>query len=371
MIHQTTPDLVRAARESRGLSQQKLAELAGLTQATLSRLETGVVNSSDETLKQIAGALKYPAELFVEPDRVYEIDGAVFNRRRATTPLIPLRQLRAQVNLMRIHIAHLLEMVELETDLTFPRVDLEQYGSPEEAAAALRAYWNLPSGPIDNLIGTIEAAGAVVHYMPFPTPKIDAAAQWPPGARAPFFFLNPESAGERSRMTGAHELAHMVAHRTPVDNAQEVEADRFAAAFLMPPDEIRADLVGLTLAKAFTLKPYWKVSAAALARHAYTIGAINKSRYTSLFQQLSRHGYRKVEPNPLAAEQPRLLSRVIDYCRTELRYTIEELAAAARMTVPDFEHHFLPRDDRPQLRVIRNGRVEQRVAPSRTRAEGA
>jgi hypothetical protein len=125
-----------------------------------------------------------------------------------------------------------------------------------------------------------------------------------------------------------------------------------AAAFLMPPDEIEPDLRDLTLAKAFTLKPYWKVSAAAIVRHAYSIGAINKSRYTSLFQQISRHGYRKIEPNPLAPETPRLLRRVVDYCRSQLNYSVDELASVARLSVSEFRSSFLPDDDRPQLRVV-------------------
>src|SRR5581483_8843822 len=222
------------------------------------------------TLQQVAGALGYPPALLVETERIYDLEGAVFHRRRSTTPLTRLRQLRAQVNLLRIHISKILEMVELQTDLEFQRIDLEQYANPEAAASALRAYWKLPVGPIDDLVGTIEAAGAVVHLMRFPTPKIDAASQWPPAARAPFFFLNSEFVGERMRMTTAHELAHMVAHLAPGDVRQEEEANRFAAAFLMPPDQIEPDLRDLTLAKAFTLKPYWKVSAAAIARHAYS-----------------------------------------------------------------------------------------------------
>jgi Zn-dependent peptidase ImmA (M78 family)/transcriptional regulator with XRE-family HTH domain len=334
------------------MSQQGLAALAGITQGTVSKLETGVVPASTETLSRIASALDYPTALFLDSEPVYDLDGGVFHRRRATTPVTRLRQLRAQVNLMRIHIERLLSIVDLETDLDLHRIDLEQYGSPEAAAGALRAYWRLPVGPIGDLIGTLEAAGAIVQMMRFPTAKVDAASQWPPRSPAPFFFLNDEFVGERIRMTLAHELAHMVAHVVPGEAKQEDEANRFAAAFLMPPDEIQPDLRGLTLARAFTLKPYWKVSAAAIIRHAYSIGAITHSRYTSLFQQLSRHGYRRAEPNPLAPETPRLLRRVIDYCTGTLGYSIDELAAVVRLTTEDFRTAFMDDGERPRLRVV-------------------
>ena len=253
---------------------------------------------------------------------------------------------------MRIHESRLLGIVELEVDLDLHRLELGQYGSPEAVAGALRTFWQLPVSPVTDLTATLEAAGAVVQLMRFPTSKIDAASQWPPGSRSPFFFLNDEFPSERRRLTLAHELAHLVMHLVPDQPDQEDEANRFAAAFLMPRHEIESDLQNLTLAQAFRLKPYWGVSAAAIVRHAYTMDAITHSRYTSLFQQLSRAGYRKSEPNPLAPEEPHLLQRVIGYCRDTLGYSIDELATVAHLQVEEFRELFLRDDDRPRLRVV-------------------
>ena len=68
----------------------------------------------------------------------------------------------------------------------------------------------------------------------------------------------------------------------------EGEADRFAAEFLMPEREIRSDLrPPLTIARLAALKPYWKVSMAALARRAWNVGTIDQNRYRRLFTELS------------------------------------------------------------------------------------
>ena len=48
---------VKAARTAHGLSQPTLAELSGLQQAEISRIETGVANPTTDTLVRLAAAL--------------------------------------------------------------------------------------------------------------------------------------------------------------------------------------------------------------------------------------------------------------------------------------------------------------------------
>jgi len=48
---------VAALREKRGLTQQQLAELAGVDQAAVSKIERGVTHPSSRTLHRVAEAL--------------------------------------------------------------------------------------------------------------------------------------------------------------------------------------------------------------------------------------------------------------------------------------------------------------------------
>ena len=48
---------LREIREAQGMSQRRLADLAGITQAALFRLETGETDPRLSTLRQIAKAL--------------------------------------------------------------------------------------------------------------------------------------------------------------------------------------------------------------------------------------------------------------------------------------------------------------------------
>lgn len=60
---------VRDIRKARGLSQAQLAELAGLNQATVSKVERGEMNVTLEVIDAIAAALGVePVQLFDLPD---------------------------------------------------------------------------------------------------------------------------------------------------------------------------------------------------------------------------------------------------------------------------------------------------------------
>lgn len=61
--------VVRAERQARGLSQERLAQLADLDRTHVQRLERGVYNPKLETIERIARALqRYPSELLALAD---------------------------------------------------------------------------------------------------------------------------------------------------------------------------------------------------------------------------------------------------------------------------------------------------------------
>lgn len=53
-------------------------------------------------------------------------------------------------------------------------------------------------------------------------------------------FLNPKKTAEHGRFDAAHELGHLAmhTHTVPRNREAELEADRFASAFLMPRGDV-------------------------------------------------------------------------------------------------------------------------------------
>jgi DNA-binding XRE family transcriptional regulator len=59
---------LRALRERKVLTQQELADKAGITRATLSRLEAGAQNPYPSTIRKLASALSVEPETLMDPD---------------------------------------------------------------------------------------------------------------------------------------------------------------------------------------------------------------------------------------------------------------------------------------------------------------
>ncbi len=117
----------------------------------------------------------------------------------------------------------------------------------------MRKDWGVPSGPISSVVGLLESHGVVVIRMTLESADVDK------GDRA------------RSRFDAAHELGHLVIHGAEFWGLTEVEkqAHGFAAAFLMPRDQIYRELPQrVDWPSLFQLKRRWQVSLAALLMRA-------------------------------------------------------------------------------------------------------
>ncbi|HQB00701.1 MAG TPA: helix-turn-helix transcriptional regulator, partial [Planctomycetota bacterium] len=68
-------DIIRQARQNQNLSQKELAELTGLTQTGISKIELGISGSNVKTLRRIADTLGIQNKLF--PQENYMIDDEI------------------------------------------------------------------------------------------------------------------------------------------------------------------------------------------------------------------------------------------------------------------------------------------------------
>lgn len=141
----------------------------------------------------------------------------------------------------------------LEKRVAFPEANVPSLEaetislSPVEAERAVGSFWQMPDGPVTNLVELMEVNGIVVAFLAMAgeegvTARIDAFST--SALDRPIVVVTPEKASNvyRHRFTCAHELAHLVLYRDVAvgDPLQEREADAFAAEFLMPKGEIEA-----------------------------------------------------------------------------------------------------------------------------------
>lgn len=346
------PAMLVLLRDLRRMTQKDLAEAVGVGQGYISMIESGVRTASDDVLVAMAAALDCPVDLLCAdaPIRGGEAQDLHF-RRRKTLPIGERKRLEAKLHLSYLTVKGLLRGIDYEPSLPLPTLDIDEGGSPAEAAQYVRRLWRVPTGPIRNLTEYLEAAG--IFLMPCNAPnKVDAVTRrcdegWHVTA------YNQSMPADRSRLTSSHELGHLVLHYRSFGEETEAEANQFAAEFLTPADEIRPQLEGLTtrdLAKLHDLRMYWRVSLPFLVHRAGDLGCISERQQRSFYQLLNSRGLMTRTPDHLvAAEPPTMLRRIIEVHLQDHGYQVEELARTAMMTSDRFRESFpgiaLPRSE--------------------------
>jgi Zn-dependent peptidase ImmA (M78 family) len=318
-MNDVNPEMIVLARELRGVTQAELAHAIAVTQATVSRYESGLIEVPPHHIRAIAGYLERPESFFCWQERLYGAS-CLYHRRNRRLSVAELRTIHAKVNLLRIQASRLLKHANVKSSYSFHRLDPSRFSAPEGCARQLRQLWQLPNGPVRNVVRTIESAGGMVFRCPFGRTRVDGISQWPLDdiRMPPVFFVHEDIPGDRGRLTLSHEIGHVVMHHVPTEGDPEVEANKFAAEFLMPADEIGPDLVNMTLPKAAALKSYWKVSMQAIIVRAHELKKMSDNQYQYLFRQLSARGYRTCEPNPIPAEEPEMFRELLEFHQKSL-----------------------------------------------------
>jgi Zn-dependent peptidase ImmA (M78 family)/transcriptional regulator with XRE-family HTH domain len=335
-------EMLTLARESRGWNQSELAHQLGIAQATISKIENGLRDPTDEQIRRFASFLGYKQEFFFLKEQIKNFtSGCTYRRARQRTPESRMRHLLGIINVRRIQVGQLLESVELNPQNEFVRLDVDEHGGPIKIAQQLRAIWKLPPGPVQNLTRAIEDAGGIVFRCEFSTRDVDALSQLLPGG-TPLFLVNASIPSDRLRFTLAHEIGHIIMHGIPND-LMEKEADVFAAEFLMPASQIKTDLLDLSLAKLATLKPFWKVSMNALLKRAGDLGVVTERKKQFMWTQMGKLGYRKHEPITIPAEEPTLLEEMIATYSTDLGYNTNEISAVVHEAEDRIRDVYLPK----------------------------
>lgn len=317
---------LRLARELRGLTQVQLArEVGSVTAASLSQFENGHTRPATSTLRRLAVALRVPPSFFAAPARPPAQDqvSGFFRSLRSTSPR-DRQQALAYVHLAR-ELALELEKYVALPDLNLPRVPTEEgqalrSADIEQAAAQVRDHWNVARGPVQDVVRLLEMNGIVVVRFRVSLEKVDAFCVDFPDR--PVVALGADKGlRDRSRFDAAHELGHLVLHGVSGqvgDKVTESQAHEFAAAFLMPADDIKPELPERLDWPAFLrLKAKWHVSLAALLVRAKTLGVMSEHTYAQGWKALSARGWRTVEPGPLGnPEAPVLLQRALELTET-------------------------------------------------------
>lgn len=343
MNEKINPEMLTLARDVREFTQKDLAERSGIDQGNISRYEGGIKEIPKKDLDILSETLNFPNSFFMyRGNRSGDGISQILHRKRKTVPLSDIKRINGLMNIYRLGVEKLLNSFDITSSYYIPEFNGSDYDTIEEIARNLRGLWEIPPGPISNLIGRLEAASCIVLRLDFRVDQIDEAVLWTKPL-PPIILVNSRAPGDRLRFSLAHALGHLVLHQGKLPYPEmEREADMFASAFLMPAEDIQDDLEPVTIDNLLRLKLHWKVSVQAMIRRSLDLGIITERRYTSLFQMLSRYGYRKKEPIEIPAEKPESITELLNAYKENLQYTDKELAALVNLSTSDFRTWYYP-----------------------------
>ena len=357
MVSAFNGERLKKARVYRGLTVAELADKAQCLRQTISMYENGKTKPNDnETVLRIANALSFPAQFFTENEVPVSMGSTYFRALLTTNKRYRAEQIQKMEFLAQIY-SFLQEYID------FHELQLPDFSncSPEEAAAKLRDFWKLGKRPIDNLIHEVEQRGILVTCFETSTDDVDAFSQMVDiNGKTVFLiaFSSNKKSAARIHFDVAHELGHICLHEWSEDvealsreefKEREDEANRFAAAFLLPEESFGADAKRNPLRIPYytELKRKWKVSIQAMSRRAWKLDIVSLDEYQMIIRTLQRRGLRKDEPldDTLRTAMPSLLKTAVSMLLEEEVFTpkeyMDELAYTQGLSISPAEVEYL------------------------------
>ncbi len=239
---------LRRIRRAKGLSQGAVAQRAGLSRAAYGNIETGKSEPRVSNLQAIAGVLKVPLDQLVVPVQpLRAVRFRSFKRMRTREEILVdvgrwLRDFNDVEKILGDTVASRLDEIRRKVQ--------GRRDKAGDAARLTREAFGLGAGePVRDVCGLLESEGIKVHRIQLASPDFFGLSVGPQdGGPAVVVNTAERISVERWIFTAAHELGHLILHLSDYDVDQseeqkenEVEANAFAAEFLMPEVSFRKE----------------------------------------------------------------------------------------------------------------------------------
>jgi Zn-dependent peptidase ImmA (M78 family) len=317
-----TPMRLTQAREARGLSLTELADLCGVSRQSISNYENSKQSPTQSVLERIAEKLNLPTQFFLRPYQQRDNSRIFFRALSAATKKARTRAGR-RLEWLEETIDYLKEFIDF-LPVNIPNFDVGKSlhilhnDDIEKIANDCRREWGLGDGPISNMVRLLENQGTIMALLRLDANNLDSFSVW--YKNMPIIVIgNDKCSAVRLRFDSAHELGHLVLHRS-IDKIgryfKEVEdqASRFASAFLLPAKAFTKDFSYPTLNSFLSIKRKWKVSIKAMIKRCHDLNIISDDYAQKLYINYSQRRWTKNEPfdDELKPEEPMFSHRCID-----------------------------------------------------------
>lgn len=296
---------LRRARELHRITQGNAATQLDMARTTLVAIEAGKRGVSNQELRLFAELYRVAeSELLNEDVPAIELNvdfRSSVDTENSTDEVVTAALLNRLAN-STLQIESLLRQKPPAIDL--PVLTVSKTGSlehqAEDGAQGLRSRLGIGLGPIQNLAALLEfEMGVRVYERPLPS-RISGAVAFDERGGA-FLLLNSKHPLYRRRVTGGHELGHLLTRRPGMvvhfegdasAGREERFCDLFGIAFLAPAAAVRRkakelkDLFGgFSVKQLLMLAVFFGISIEAMTRRLEALEMLPKGTYDALRHQ--------------------------------------------------------------------------------------
>lgn len=246
------PDQLRLVRENLALEIEEVASILSLQKEQLESWERGLSEPSVEQLGKLAKFYCRSIEFFLTPTPGLPSQISfreTLQKRRIKDLTLTLRKILVQFDELCRAGKELETLLERPRKIKIERITIKQ--KPEEIAYRERERLGLKDEPIEDLRNLLEEQGVRVFELPILGDESSGASWWHQDY-GPCILINARDTRGRRNFTLAHEYAHLLISDLPVlcgakldtldipiDYREEYFANKFAATFLIPTEDLR------------------------------------------------------------------------------------------------------------------------------------
>lgn len=323
------PSRITEAREARAKSMEELADSIGVTRQSISKYERGIIKPSPEMLQAISYSLGFPPDFFYKIEAKSNAGSSpLFFRSNSNIAKKVKTACRYQIK-WTDEIKKQLEKYVDFVDRDLPTIDKNfedlSFEDIEELALSIRKDWGINGDPVNDLIGLLENKGVIVTQ--FATNKlcafkgIDAFSCWRDGT--PYILYHSiQKSAVRTRFSILHELGHLIMHssiteddsvKKEIVDTADMQADRFAAAFLLPATSFPEDIRSTSLISLEMVKKKWGVALSTIIKRCETLELLTENQINYLKRQMTTKKYWHKEPldDVLTVAEPEMIRDAI------------------------------------------------------------
>jgi Zn-dependent peptidase ImmA (M78 family) len=284
-----------------------------------------------------------PLDILAALAALYDRPITWFLERGRTLTGIRYRNLKSRVRITDLHrfeadVQRWIDAyVTLETRLkkplkaTITDFRIPKGSGPDDLARHVRDMLRLKEQePVPSVVDVLERFG--VRVMENTTDlRIDGrAAKY---EKEYVVVLNPAVSNDRSRLNGAHELAHVLLGDCDKAENESKEAEKrafeFGSLFLLPNSQLKRAFEGQSMVRLVRFKERFGISLAAMVYRAEKLGFISKPTARSLWIEFSRRGWKTQEPGNVRPDRATRFEQLVDEVLVTGKMSLKEVADLA------------------------------------------